>query len=222
MPRHTGNKTPQSLARIKRRAKVRQDMLNGLTNQNALAVRYGVSQFTAHLDVHAILKEMNEEQKDLGKQELIMTLYRLEDNYNKASVAFERSKESKEEVRIEYQKRKCKDCDGTGMEDGNKDTNVWCVICKGDGYIIEEVVTRKVTGQAGDPRFLQERRECIKMKCYLLGLKPENKGGRPPYKEISHDTTINVVGIETDQIIAALQGLHVLKRAAIEAKIIEE
>ena len=223
MARRTGNKTPQQIAKINRRAKVRQDMLNGLTNQSALAVRHGVSQFTAHLDVHAILAEMNEEQKELGKQEQIITLHRLEDNIREASNAWERSKENKEEVRIEYQKRKCKDCNGTGMENDNDDTNdSWCTTCNGNGYYTEELVTRKQVGQAGDPRFLAERRECFKMKCYLLGLKPENKGGRPPFKGHVHDTTINVQYIDTEAVIRALQGLNTLKAAVIESKLIEE
>ena len=221
MAKRTGNHTPQQIAKIQRRAKVRQDMLNGLTNQHALAVRHGVSQLTSHNDVKAILEEMNAEQKELGKQELVMTLHRLEDNIREATNAWERSKQSKEEIRIEYHKRKCNDCNGTGMEDGDDNSEHWCVVCNGDGYKVEEQVTKKVTGQAGDPRFLQERRECTKTKCYLLGLKPVDKGGRPKYKQV-HTTTINVESIKTEVVIKALLGLDTLKQAAIEAEIIEE
>lgn len=216
MVRRTGHRTPQTIARLQRRAKVRQDMLNGLTNQHTLAIRHNVSTFTAHLDVHAILAEMNDEQKELGKHELIITLHRLEDNYREATNAWERSKESKEEVKTVRQLRKCDDCDGTGMR-GKE----WCTPCNGDGFLIEEVTTRKVEGVAGDVKFLQERRECMKMKCYLLGLKPEDKGGRPP-KDPPHNTTINVTNINTEQVIAALVGLDTLKQVAIEAKIIDE
>jgi len=167
MPRRTGHLTPLAITRLKRIALMRKDMLNGLTNQAQLAIRHGVSISTTHKDVHTILREMNEESKELGKREFALSLHRLEDNIKEASMAWERSKENKEEIRTEYQKRKCQDCQGTGIEDGEEDGEEWCVRCEGKGEYIEEVVTTKVTGQAGDVSFLKERRECIKFKLFL-------------------------------------------------------
>ena len=210
------------LGRIKRRALVRQDMLNGLTNQLALAARHGVCPITAHRDVHAILKEMNEEQKELGKQELIIALNRLDDNIREATNAWERSKQNKEEIRTEYLKKECKECKGIGMKDGNEDIEEWCEKCNGEGWHMEEVITRKISGQAGDPAFLKERRECIKTKMYLLGHKPVDKGGRPPKNVHLHNTSINVTNIDSKEVLDALVGLNTLKRAALEAKVIEE
>ena len=217
----TGEKTPQAIGRIKRRALVRQDMLNGLTNQLALAARHGVCHRTAFQDVHAILKEMNEEQKELGKQELIIALNRLEDNVREATNAWERSKQNREEIRTEYLKKECKECKGTGMKDGDEDTEEWCWLCDGIGWTKEEVVTRKVSGQAGDQAFLKERRECIKTKMYLLGYKPVDKGGRPRKNVHLHNTSINVTNIDSKEVMDALVGLSVLKKSALEAKVIE-
>ncbi len=191
-------------------------MLNGMTNQTALAVRHNVSQFTTHHDVRAILEDMNEEQKELGKQELVITLHRLEDNIREATNAWERSKESKEETRTVNQLKKCDDCKGTGII-GKKQ----CNLCKGDGFHIEEVTTRTVIGEAGDPAFLKERRECMRLKCYILGISVKPNNTRRP-KEQPHNTKINVINITSNEVIEAMVSLHALKRKAIEAKIIEK
>lgn len=60
-----------------------------------------------------------------------------------------------------------------------------CELCKGTGTVLEEQVTRRETGQAGDPSLLREYRENTKEAARLRGLYARLRRGRksPPSPE---------------------------------------
>ena len=218
----------QKMEKQARRNVVRQDMLNGMTNQNNLAARHGVGQATIHHDIKAILIQMKEEDEERAMAQRSIAIGRLEDVVREATVAFEKSKQNKEEVRIEYKKRICNDCDGTGMEDGNAISEKWCETCEGLGTTVQEHITKKVTGTAGDSSFLKEKREAVKQQAYILGL--IQKGDRHIHEHAGDTTVINVENISPDKILEAMQVLenlasevkNNLPNSIIEVKAIEE
>jgi len=205
--------TRKNVAVIVRRQAVRNDLLNGLTNQIALAARYGISQQSIGNDISVILGDMREENKQVAKAELLIALSRMEDNYKEASKAWRKSKRNKEEVVTDRVKKVCVACRGTGMRNADPDTEEWCPLCNGDGFIIQEKITRRVTGQAGDPSFLKERRELIKFRCFLLGIPDKSPDEKPIIN-------INFANISNDKILKALSAIEQLREEKIKAEAI--
>jgi len=214
------SKTNVKIAAMQRRENIRADILNGLSNQIALAVRHGVNQQTISRDIAIILGEMREEDKQMAKAELLVALNRVEDNYREASNAWQRSKKNKEEITTDYYKKTCKECKGTGMLEGDEESQEWCPVCQGDGFILQEKVTRKTTGQAGDPTFLRERRELIKFRCFLLGI------GAPkePQEPIVQNNTIvnlNMSKVSREKVVQALRAIDQLKEEKLKAEVLD-
>ena len=211
-----GFKKPSPARIIKqnrRRAAIRQDILNGLTNQNNLAARHGVSQSMISHDMKAILRQMREEDDERAILQRNIAINRLEDVIREATVAFDRSKKKKEEVKIQYKKNLCKACDGSGKEGGDPDAEQWCEDCGGDGYTVEEHVTKKVTGTPGDSSFLREKREAIKQQAFILGLIQK----APKISVTKEETIINVDNVSSDNVIAAMRVLRNLQQEALPA-----
>ena len=221
--RRTGHLSPLRIAQAKRRSSVRQDFLNRLTNQIALANRHGVSQPTIHSDIKSILRQMKEEDDERALEERTITLARIEDNIREATIGWEASKQSRQEIRTEYQKRNCKDCKGTGMSGGNEDSDKWCDTCNGDGTYTEEVVTTKVVGQAGDSNFLKERRENNRFRAQILGLFPEKeKRKNGDSRDIHfHDHVVNVDNVDPEEVLEAMIALAKVRKSIVNSKVID-
>lgn len=104
-----------------------------------------------------------------------------------ALAAFERSRQDAETITTEYIPRKCPDCED-GMVGANLDQ--WCPRCKGEGQIIVEHISRKVTGQAGDSTFLANYRasiaEAAKMEGAYFRDKVSKKRERPLIEQHLH------------------------------------
>jgi len=152
---------------------IRKDYLEGTFHaQHDLAVKYGISDTTVSQYLQRIKAILSEDFKEDTIADKERRIKQLEDVQAKANLAWERSKQNSEELRIQYVKVKCRDCKGTGMQ---KDGATWCESCEGSGRVTDEVVSRRVTGQAGEPRFLSLVNECVKEISRLNGHYPERR-----------------------------------------------
>lgn len=160
-----------SAAKLRLEAKIRKDYLEGTYHtQHDLAIRYGVADSTICQCLKRIRAIIQEDFREDTIADFERRIKQLEDVQGKANLAWERSKENSEELRIQYVKVKCPDCKGTGMQE---DGETWCEKCDGKGTVTDEVISRKVVGQAGDPRFLSLVNECTKEIARLKGHYPE-------------------------------------------------
>ena len=154
--------------------KLRKDYIEGTFHtQHDLAVRYGVSDTLISNCLKKVRLVLDEEFAEEAVTDKNRRVKQLEDVQAKANLAWERSKENAEELRIQYVKVECRDCKGKGMQEDGK---TWCEMCEGKGKITEEIVSRKVVGQAGEPRFLSLVNECVKEISRLNGHYPDKRG----------------------------------------------
>jgi len=152
-------------------AGIRKDYLEGTYHaQHDLATKYGISDTSVSVYLLQIKEIIDEDFKEETVADKNRRIKQLEDVQAKANLAWERSKQNSEELRIQYVKVKCRDCKGTGMQE---DGQTRCETCEGSGRVTDEVVSRRVTGQAGEPRFLSLVNECVKEISRLNGHYPE-------------------------------------------------
>jgi len=150
---------------------IRKDWIEGTYHtQHDIAIKHGTTDHTVCVCLKRIKNILQEEFKEDSVADKERRIKQLEDVQAKANLAWERSKQNSEELRIQYVKVKCPDCKGTGMQE---DKETWCESCEGKGNVSEELLTRRVVGQAGEPRFLSLVNECIKEISRLNGLYPE-------------------------------------------------
>ena len=144
---------------LKRRRRVEDYLLRGLTDQNSMSVALGVSQGTISLDVKEIHGRWLREEIKVSRLKRSRRVKQLEFAAQQAIDAWERSKQNAEEISTVYTPRKCADCKGTGIQD--EITGNWCLTCNGDGKVMTEVVTKKIRGQVGDAVQLRLFKECV-------------------------------------------------------------
>lgn len=162
---------------IKRMEKVREDVLvRRITNHRVLAARHNLSVSTISKYIKRIKTEASEQFHKRGWDITSMSWLSLNDVIQKCQAGFERSKKEKVKIRTEYQREKCKYCKGNGIVKED-DFEEECDNCEGNGFVTVEIVTEERTGQAGDPRFLNLIKDCVKEQCKLAGIYPKNGEG---------------------------------------------
>lgn len=154
-------------------------LLQGMTNQSQIAIALGCTQ----ANVSIIFKKIREtwlkqDVKSAGarRREYVR---RFHNAAYEAFKAWERSKQSTEEITTDYRKVKCPVCKGSGM---TNETD-WCEECNGDGTKTVEHVTRKIRGQAGDAAHLRVFKEMLveaaKIECVypstIVNVKTRNR-----------------------------------------------
>ncbi len=126
-----------------------------------------------------------------------------------------RSRQDKEEVTTRYDKVECEECKGTGRLPKCK-----CIACEGLGYVIEEVVTRKIAGQAGDCAFLETARKVTLDICKLEALfkDPEVKVQHVVSANVRHSVQLEerFAGVDPELILQAKVALARLEQASKE------
>lgn len=179
--------------RLKRIGKLFKAYIEGNYNtQQELSAWLGVSEGQISQDmkvVRAILREQFDEEE--AKEDLIKRIKQHEAIIGKAFRDYEVSRQPSEEISTRYEKRPCRRCKGEGEKEGIK-----CERCDGLGYNVEELVTKKVSGQAGDPRFLSTIQKSIDALCKLMGHvqeKPSRVEGR-----LEVEVTQNYEGIPAE------------------------
>lgn len=189
-----------------------------------LAARFGVTESTIIADRQYIMKKWwprEECQTTLSEREKQAETYKL--LRAMAIESFKRSKQDKEEITTRFDDKVCEDCNGTGRLPQCK-----CLNCDGTGHVTEEVIVRKVTGQAGDASFLREARACTDSICRLLALdKPaEEKITHVVKGTLNHKIEDKYADADPEAILEAKAALARLRESArskvIEGKVIEE
>ena len=131
-----------------------------------LAVRFGVSKDTIINDrVYIMSNWWRMEECEATREERLKQVEFLKMTRRLALESYHRSRQDKEEITTRYDDKLCEDCNGTGKLPLCK-----CLNCEGTGHVTEEVVQRKISGQAGDASFLAEARRCTEAICKLMGL----------------------------------------------------
>jgi hypothetical protein len=131
-----------------------------------LAARFGVSIATILLDREYIqTKWWAREEDERTISERMKQVEFLKMTRRLAIESYHRSRKDEEEITTKFNDVPCDSCNGTGKLPLCK-----CLDCDGTGRKTEEVVQRKVRGQAGDASFLSEARRCTETICKLMGL----------------------------------------------------
>jgi len=117
-----------------------------------------------------------------GKKALIRRLEQLEDIRRESLKGWERSTEDDVEEISTTKQEKCPSCKGKGEDkEGN-----FCERCDGEGFLELKVKTKKVRGQAGNPSFIKEMREAVKLSSVLEGHSPTKKVEHSHSGQIAH------------------------------------
>jgi len=146
----------------KRRSAIRDMILMSVPPED-MKVRLGCSQATISNEIQAVFEQWALEDAASTKKKIARRVRQLELAAREAYDGFQRSKNNTETVQTAYERKPCRDCGGTG----NKGK---CKRCQGTGEILIENVTRRVTGQAGDPTLLRVYMDSIKEAARIQGL----------------------------------------------------
>jgi hypothetical protein len=195
---------------VERRRRVEKDYISGLVSVTDLAIRHGVSAPTISNDLKAIFnnwKEVYEQIDELSKPtDRTHAVLALTEVYRLAGEGFRRSQQNKQEVKTEYRKTKCEDCGGTGWQGGSKSESGGkaCSTCEGEGEVIQELVTTRETGQAGDSSFLRVANDSIREIARLKALYPEKeRSGNSQIDLNVYNLGIDINAIPAEDIFAA-------------------
>jgi len=204
------SKRKGTIAKLKRKALMRDDFLNGMS-ADELAARHGVSFMTATRYIKELLKDMAWEDKELGVERLALTERRLLTVYSKAAASFERSRQDSEEYITQYRPDECPVCGGTGRR---VKTKKLCSKCEGEGRIFTEVTTKKVKGQAGDANFLRVQLDCLKEVNRIRGHYPKEyaDGTNNRHLHIHQGPIIDLSNVSDDVLLRALEAVDLLKQ----------
>lgn len=207
---------------LRRRRRVSDMLLRGVTSQEQMAARLGVSQPTIALDVRAIYLSWVEGDIKRAVEKRARRVRQLEFAASRSFDAFERSQQNAETVTTEYRQARCPDCRGTTWLNGDPDTEEWCPTCKGDGTIIVEHVTRQVRGQAGDSSHLGNFWRIIAEIAKMEGCYPTQVNIRQKVVQKNQQFNIGAVAVgavdysrvPNEVLIQAMESLERLNQAA--------
>lgn len=170
----------EAVAKRVRRLKVRDLLLQGCSSQSEMAARIGCSQATISKDIAAIFKEWLVEDVETSHAKAAYRVRQLELGASQSFDAFQRSKQSVEQVTTEYEKVLCPSCAGKGRNGKG------CKTCDGTGAVVQENVTRRMTGQAGDPSHMSNYRAFIREMAKIEGLYQKKPDDDKPTGDVYH------------------------------------
>ena len=153
--------------RQKRRERVKDFVLRGVTNLNQISAALGVGYQAIKNDVEFILENWVRDSIKTSRRKAAKLQEMWLFSAHESITAWERSKQQAETVTIDYLKRKCPDCKGTGFQ---QDQETWCESCKGDGTITSERINRRVTGQSGAPAHMANYQKALENVGKLSGV----------------------------------------------------
>lgn len=226
-----GKKSPDAIkftkpGAISRERYVRLQQLNPLLASGSytiteLANRFGVNPGIIHADREYIYENWwKSEHREEVADARLQRVKELEHIKKLALESYHRSRQDKEEVTTRYDKTICDECQGTG-----KLPKCTCIACEGLGYVMEEVITRKIAGQAGDCSFLETARKVIIDICKLeaLAKDPEIKVQHVVSGDVRHSVELEkrFTDVDPELIIQAKLALARLEQASKEGPFIE-
>lgn len=135
-------------------------------SHNDIADRLGVTKLTVINDSKAIWREQRDFDRATTRRKLTKRVAQLEHKLYESYMAWERSKRNEETITTDYIDRECQTCNGTGFDGTGKQ---WCVDCDGLGKKTQEVLHRKVRGQAGDAAHMNAMLKALDQICKMEG-----------------------------------------------------
>jgi len=207
----------------KRKAAVRRDLLAGFTHYESLAAKHNVSVPTIAKYIKEIQNEMRARYADQLPAQKNMMEERLMETFSQAETSYLLSKQPVEEISTQYVRVKCRYCKGTGWEDADEDSGEWCDACGGDGRVIEEQITRKVKGQAGDSSFLMVKLQAMREWNKLHGNYPEKKkdAASEQHLHLHQASQIDLSRASPESLLEALSAMNRVKLEMRERPLIE-
>lgn len=167
--------TIAEMEKLKRQESIREKMLCGLTNQDSLAVVFGVTQAQISRDVDDIYNQILQNNLVDHEAQKTFRIAQFENLGRMALVEFEKSKKpSKEKV---ITKKPCPNCLGEGETEELPGLFDTCNICKGKGQIQTEEVIR-IKASKGDPAYYRVFHSCLVEIARINGLYPRNAYSR--------------------------------------------
>ena len=121
----------------------------GIT-QRELAAKEGVKQNTISGDIKVIMDEWVNTDVRRTKVKVAYLSHQLLHLISESYQSYLRSRQDEEEVTTRIEPHPCRDCKSTGKINDKE-----CKRCEGTGKMNEEIVTRRIKGQAGDATFIR-------------------------------------------------------------------
>ena len=159
------------LSKLQRQDSLREKILRGVTNQNQLAVAYGVTQKTISLDMRDIYEQIKSESlKDFETEKA----FRIKQFTYLGILALNEYDKSKQDIEEKALVTKsCTNCFGQKQIEDNPGIFTECGTCKGTGKIKSEETIR-IKQQTGDPAYLRIFHEVTKEISRIQGIYPRN------------------------------------------------
>lgn len=149
----------------RRRQRVEEMLLHGMTNPRQMSVALGVHPNTISKDVKLIRSSWLNKNQEQAQAKAAVRIKQLEAVMMAAWASYERSRQDE----IEITERYCDNgCNHGLIKDKVSGKQIECPKCKGDGY----VQTKKIRGQAGDCSFLLAIKACIVEISRIEGIYP--------------------------------------------------
>jgi len=199
-----------------RRQRLLKKYIDGCRHFHELAASEGVSRATVHKDLKVAfgwLRGEHDPAEEMKQIRDVAVAQLMEDRY-KASVEFERSKQSRVEITTTYGTRKCPDCDPPGFaKDGT-----WCKTCNGEGELMTETEVRKVTGQCGDPQYLRVMTFCASEVAKIQGAyRKDDRDKEDRHLHLhQHNLLIDLSDATDEQITDLRAAMEPFRQRAIE------
>lgn len=197
----------------RRHAVMRSYVENGITNEKELAKRHGCSVSTIVKDLEYVADRLRTKNLMETKVQQGLALARTEHTFQLATAGYIRSRKDEIEIRTEYKRERCQDCQGTGFKSGKRDEGPWCESCQGTGKLEVEYVTKRVKGKAGDPTFLRIRNDCVRTMAKLQGIyEDDRRQPAIPPPILIQQLVVDTANIPNDLI---LKGKEVMRQLRI-------
>lgn len=194
-----------TMARFKRLQALNPLFAQGGYTLSELAARFGVGIDAIAEDRDYIMDNWwREEEHEKTKDKRLQRLKELEQLKRLALESYHRSRHDKEEITTRFDKKPCEECGGTGRLPKCR-----CLNCDGIGYNTEEVVLRKISGQAGDASFLR-----VAVTCVTEMVKMEALYKRQPVK-VQHVVTGMTHFLQADRLSNVDPNLIIDAKASI-------
>jgi len=176
-PRNEQGLTIEQVAFQKLRARIEESMITGPSDPAQTAITLGVTEKCVREHQQAIFEKWVGDSPKKVIQYRQWMIEMMKHTHRLAYLEYVKSQNNQESISTTYEKIPCRNCSGTGKVPGMGKLTKKCPKCDGLGEKTEEVVTRKVSGQCGDPKYLQLMQTAIRNIAYLRGM--GKKGNRP-------------------------------------------
>jgi len=168
--------------------------------QTDIAARFGCSQPTVSLYLSELFADWLSDDKQQVQHVFLLAIKRQERVFALAIDGYQRSQQNVERVTTAYVPRQCPVCKGAELK--SKKT---CKACDGTGKVLEEHVTKQLTGQAGDSSFLNTATNALRQLAKLQGLHRkelnvflQSSGG----ESVAGETRVDWSRVTPDELIA--------------------